>query len=253
MKDFDNYVVLITGGGSGIGRKTAEDFAEKGAKVIILDLNQNAIDDVISSIGTGVSGKICDVTNSKQILEAKEFVEEKYGKLDVLVNCAATVKWGNIEELAEEDWDLTVNALLKGPYLMTKHLIPLLKKSEHPSVINISSLAAIQNWPKCPVYGAAKLGLIKLTQQITRDFYWLRCNAIQPGIIDTPMYRLFLSEEEKAALLEKYVNMTPVGRVGTPEDIANCILFLSSEKASFINGATLLVDGGFTQNWLPEW
>jgi len=136
---------------------------------------------------------------------------------------------------------------------MTKHFIPLLKKSEHPSVLNISSLAAIQNWPKCPVYGAAKQGLVKLSQQITRDFFWLRCNTIQPGIIDTPMYRLFLSEEEKAALLEKYVELTPAGRVGTPEDIANSILFLSSEKASFINGATLLVDGGFTQNWLPGW
>ena len=253
MKEFDNYVVLITGGGSGIGRKTAEQFVNQGAEVVILDLSQNAIDDVISSIGKGVSGKTCDVTSSKKVLEAKNFVEEKYGKLDVLVNGAATVKWGNIEELAEEDWDLTINAVLKGPYLMTKHLIPLLKKSEHPSVVNISSLAAIQNWPKCPVYGAAKLGLEKLTRQITRDFFWLRCNTIQPGIIDTPMYRLSLSEEKKAALLEKYASLTPAGRVGTPEDIANCILFLSSEKASFINGATLLVDGGFTQNWLPEW
>jgi len=253
MKDFENYVVLITGGGSGIGRETAEQFVNQGADVVILDLNQNAIDDVVSSLGGKVSGKTCDVTNSKDILDAKYFVAEKHGKLDVLVNGAATVKWGNIEELAEEDWDLTINALLKGPYLMTKHFIPLLKKSKHPSVLNISSLAAVQNWPKCPVYGAAKLGLVKLSQQITRDFFWLRCNTIQPGIIDTPMYKLFLSEEEKAALLEQYKDLTPAGRVGTPTDIANCILFLSSEKASFINGANLLVDGGFTQNWLPGW
>jgi len=253
MKEFDGYAVLITGGGSGIGRKTAEQFVEQGADVIILDLNQNAIDDTVSSIGNGICGKICDITDSNQILEAAQFVKEKYGKLDILVNCAATVRWGNVEKLAEEDWDMTVNSVLKAPYLMIKYFIPLLKKSEHPSVVNISSLAALQNWPKCPVYGAAKAGLVKLSQQVTRDFYWLRCNTIQPGIIDTPMYRLDLTEEKKAAILEKYKSLTPTGRVGTAEDISNCILFLASEKASFINGAALLVDGGFTQNWLPDW
>jgi len=146
-----------------------------------------------------------------------------------------------------------MNVLLKGPYLMTKHMLPLLKKSEHPSVINISSLAAAQNWPKCPVYGAAKAGIEKLTQQVTRDFFWLRCNTIQPGIIDTPMYNLFLNEEEKKEIFEKYASLIPAGSVGKPEDISNSILFLSSEKASYINGATLLIDGGFTKNWLPGW
>ncbi len=253
MKEFDGYTVLITGGGSGIGRKTAEQFVERGADVIILDSNKDAINDTVSSIGNGICGKICDITDSNQILEVVQFVKERYGKFDVLVNSAATVRWGNIETLAEEDWDLTVNSVLKGPYLITKHFIPLLKNSVHPSVINISSLAALQNWPKCPAYGAAKAGLVKLSQQVTRDFYWLRCNTIQPGVIDTPMYRHSLTEEKGVAILEKYKSLTPAGRVGTAEDIGNCILFLASEKASFVNGATLLVDGGFTQNWLPDW
>lgn len=253
MKEFENYVVLITGGGSGIGRETAGQFIMEGAEVVIADIRPEAIEETVSSIGTGISGKPCDVTSSADILELKKFVEEKYEKIDVLVNGAATIRWSNVEELTEEDWDLTINSLLKGPYLMTKYFIPLLKKSENPSVLNISSLAAIQNWPNNPVYGAAKRALEKLTVQITRDFYWLRCNSIQPGIIDTPMYDLFVNAEEKAELFNKYKELTPAGRLGKPADIANCILFLSSKKASFINGAKLLVDGGMTQNWLPGW
>jgi len=253
MKEFENYVVLITGGGSGIGQETTRQFIEGGASVVTADVRQEAIDNTLKVIGQGVSGKTCDVTNSKDIQELKKFVEEKHGKLDVLVNGAATIRWGNIEVLAEEDWDLTVNSLLKAPYLMMKYFIPLLKKSDNPSVVNISSLAAIHNWPNNPVYGAAKWALEKLSRQVTRDFHWLRCNAIQPGIIDTPMYNLFLNDEEKKALFERYASLTPAGRVGTPADIANSIIFLSSKRASFINGATLLVDGGFTQNWLPDW
>ena len=253
MKEFENYVVLITGGGSGIGQETTRQFVEGGANVVIADIRQEAIDDTLKVIGQGVSGKTCDVTSSRDIQELTKFVEEKHGKLDVLVNGAATIRWGNIGDLAEEDWDLTINALLKAPYLMAKYCLPLLEKSGNASVVNISSLAAIHNWPNNPVYGAAKIGLEKLTRQIARDYHWLRCNAIQPGIIDTPMYNLFLSEEEKKGLFDKYAGLTPAGRVGTSADIANAILFLSSKKSSFINGATLLVDGGFTQNWLPGW
>ena len=253
MKEFEGYVVLITGGGSGIGQETTRQFIEGGGEVVIADNRQEAIDQTLKAIGKGVSGKKCDVTSSKDIVELQKFVEEKHGKIDVLVNGAATIKWGNVEVLSEEDWDITVNSLLKGPYMMMKYFIPLLKKSKNPSVVNISSLAAIHNWPNNPVYGAAKLALVKLTTQVTRDFYWLRCNAIQPGIIDTPMYNLFLNEQDKAALFQKYADLTPAARVGKPADIANAILFLSSQKASFINGATILIDGGFTQNWLPGW
>lgn len=252
MKEFEGYVVVITGGGSGIGRQTASQFVQGGAQVVIADIRQEAVDSVVKEFGGSVSGKVCDVTSSKDIQELKTFVEGKYNKVDVLVNNAATIKWGNVEECPEEDWDLTLNVLLKGPYLMVKYFIPLLKKSQNASMVNISSLAASQNWPNNAPYGVAKYGLEKLSTQIVRDFYWLRCNTIEPGIIDTPMYDLFLDEEEKKALFENYKKLTPVGRMGRPTDIANTILFLSSEKASFINGALIVVDGGFTKNWLPE-
>lgn len=252
MKEFEDYVVLITGGGSGIGREAATQFVRGGAQVVIADIRQEAIDSVVNELGSAVSGKVCDVTSSKDIQELTTFIEEKYYKLDVLVNNAATVKWGSVEEISEEDWDLNVNVLLKGPYLMVKYLIPLLKKSQKPSIVNISSLAASQNWPNNAAYGVAKYALEKLSTQIVRDFYWLRSNTIEPGIIETPMYDLFLDEEKKNALFEKYKNLTPVGRLGKPSDIANTILFLSSEKGSFINGALIVVDGGFIQNWLPE-
>jgi len=252
MKEFEGYVVLITGGGSGIGRETATQFVQGGAQVIIADIRQEAIGNVVNELGEAVSGKVCDVTSSKDIQELKAFVEKKYNKVDVLVNNAATIRWGTVEDVSEEDWDLTLNVLLKGPYMMVKYFIPLLKKSQNASVLNISSLAASQNWPNNAPYGVAKYALEKLSTQIVRDFYWLRSNTIEPGIIETPMYDLFLDEEQKQALFEKYKNLTPVGRLGKPSDIANTILFLSSEKGSFINGARIVVDGGFTQNWLPE-
>jgi NAD(P)-dependent dehydrogenase (short-subunit alcohol dehydrogenase family) len=252
MKEFEDYVVLITGGGSGIGRETAIQFVQGGAQVVIADIRQEAIDSVVNELGSAVSGKICDVTSSKDIQELTAFVKEKYDRIDVLVNNAATVKWGTVEEISEEDWDLNMNVLLKGPYLMVKYFIPLLKKSQKPSIVNISSLAASQNWPNNVGYGVAKYALEKLSKQIVRDFYWLRSNTIEPGIIETPMYDLFLDEEQKQALFDKYKSLTPVGRLGKPSDIANTILFLSSEKGSFINGAMIVVDGGFIQNWLPE-
>lgn len=253
MKEFDGYVVLIPGGCSGIGRETAKLFVQGGAEVIIAGRRKECAQQVMDESGVKVSWKKCDVTKSEELNELRQYVEEKYGKVDTLVNCAATIRWGNLEQLAEEDWHLVVDTMLTGPFLTLKHFIPLLKKSKNPSVVNISSLAAEQNWPGCAPYGAAKAAIDKFTRQVTRDLHWLRCNSIQPGIIDTPMYDLFLGPAEKAGLFQQYASLTPAGRVGKPADIANAILFLSSEKASFINGATLLIDGGFVQNWLPGW
>ncbi|MBT4363275.1 MAG: SDR family oxidoreductase [Desulfobacterales bacterium] len=252
MKDFENYVVLVTGGGSGIGQKTTELFVNEGAEVIIADLNREAIDDTIKSIGKKVSGKVCDVTNSKDIIELKNFVQEKYGKIDVLVNNAGKVLHGTLEELKEEEWDSTMNVLLKGPFLVTKHLLPLLKKSDHPSIVNVSSVTSIVNWPRNMVYGSSKAGLNKLGEQITRDFPWLRCNTIQPGIIDTPIYGFYASEQEKKERFEKYTGLIPAGYIGKTEDVGHCILFLSSKKASYIHGAEIIIDGGFSKNWLPD-
>ena len=252
MKEFEGYVVLITGGGSGIGRQTATQFVQGGAQVIIADIHQEAIDKVVNELGDAAIGKVCDVTSSKEIQDLAAFVAEKHDRIDVLVNNAATVKWGTVEDMSEEDWDINVDVLLKGPYLMVKYFIPLLKKSDKPSIVSISSLAASQNWPNNVAYGVAKHALEKLSTQIVRDFYWLRSNTIEPGIIETPMYDLFLDEEAKKALFDNYRKLTPVGRLGKPSDIANTILFLSSEKGSFINGAMILVDGGFVQNWLPD-
>ena len=172
MKEFEGYVVLITGGGSGIGRGTTEAFIKEGAKVVIADNRQEAIDEVLGCIGEGVSGKRCDVTSWEDILELRRFVEERYEKVDVLVNCAGSVQWGNVEVLAEEDWDWQINLLLKSPYLVMKCFIPLLQKSQNPSVVNISSVGAIQNNPSLCAYGPAKLGVEKLSRQVTRDFFW---------------------------------------------------------------------------------
>ena len=194
------------------------------------------------------------MARSEDVLELRTFVEEKYGRLDILVNNAAShMRWGNAEDLSEQDWDLTMNVDLKGPFLMIKYFIPLLRKSKNPSIVNISSSMANTNWPNNTVYSTAKVGLEKLTRQVTRDFFWLRCNAIQPGTIDTPGWDTFLTEEEKKAIFERYIKLIPTGRIGKPADIAHCVLFLSSPKGSYINGATILIDGGLGQNWLPEY
>jgi NAD(P)-dependent dehydrogenase (short-subunit alcohol dehydrogenase family) len=251
-KYFRDHVVLVTGGSSGIGLEIARKFVEKGALVIAVGRDKEKLQ--VESAGSDgrYIARICDVTDEQQIMETSQFVKDSYGKLDVLVNNAGGLKFVAPEQIDDDSFNFHYNVMVKGAMLFVKHFAPLLRKSLNPSIVNISSIASHTIYPNHFLYSSAKAALEKYTQHIVRDLWGIRANVILPGIIDTPIWRSgILPQEEGKTLAEtvedilgEFKRSIPAGRIGLVEDIANSVLFLCSEQATFINGASIVVDGG---------
>ena len=249
---FKDHVVLVTGGSSGIGLKIAQKFIEKGASVIAVGRSEEKLQMESKGSGGHYIPRVCDVTNEQQIIETSQFVKESYGKLDVLVNNAGNLKFVVPEDVDDDSFNFHYNVMVKGAMLFVKHFVPMLRKSSNPSIVNISSIAARVIYPNHALYSSAKAALEKYTQHIVRDLWDIRANVILPGIIDTPIWESGILPQEEGKTLAETIEDTlgvfkkaiPAGRVGLPEDVANCVLFLCSEEATFINGASIVVDGG---------
>lgn len=240
-------IVLITGAASGIGLETARQFITQGSAVIGVDMNDKNLQAAHEALGEKLIPKVCDVTDEKQIASLSEFVSGKFDRLDVLVNNAGRGKNGIApDNMTEEDYLYHFDVLVKGPMLMVKHFVPFLKKSANPSIINISSLASHIEYSNHFLYSTAKAAVEKYTRNLVRDLPGIRSNAIVPGWIDTPIYTrdTGLDKETVDTIFEFIRKKIPCGRIGKPEDIAHCILFLTSEKASYINGTSVVIDGG---------
>ncbi len=247
---FKNYVVLITGAASGIGYCAAQLFVQEQATVIGADMDQAALDRAQATLGERFVPRICDVSNEAQVAATAQSVEKAFGKLDVLVNNAGRGNVVNLEAMQEADFYWHYDVLVKGPMLMVKHCAPLLRKSSNPSILNISSQTARAELRQDHfLYSTAKAALLKFTRHLVRDLPGIRANTIVPGWVDTPIYsRAGLDQVAIKFMYDQAVTRIPAGRIGKPEDIANCILFLSSEKASYINGAAVDIDGGWGCN-----
>ncbi len=243
---FKDTVVLVTGAASGIGLEIARQFIQEGAAVVVADCNEQALQDASKRLGGRFIAELCDIGKAEQVSVLSEHIEESFRRLDVQVNNAGTAKLQTPEEVEEDDFVYQYDILLKGIILLVKHLAPLLRRSVDPSVINIASIAARVNAAGHIVYATAKAGLEKLTQHLTRDLPGIRFNCILPGIIETPLLKTY-GEENLVPLFESLKSRIPCGRVGRTEDIASCVLFLSSEKAIYINGTSIVIDGGHIQ------
>jgi 3-oxoacyl-[acyl-carrier protein] reductase len=243
---FKDTIVLVTGAASGIGLQITRQFIEEGATVVGADINEKNLKDTGEQLGDRFVAKLCDITKAEQIRDLCKYVEGEFGRLDVLVNNAAAGHLQDPEEIEEKDFYFNYDVLLKGPVLLVKHSAPLLRKSSNPSVINIASIAARINAAKHVMYATAKAALEKFTQHLTRDLPGIRFNCILPGVIDTPILKNY-GEENLPAIFELIAGRVPCGRVGKPEDIAHCVLFLCSDKATYINGASIVIDGGHMQ------
>jgi NAD(P)-dependent dehydrogenase (short-subunit alcohol dehydrogenase family) len=237
-------VILITGAASGIGLTTAKQFIEEGAVVIAADINTGALEEHATALGGNYRPMTLDVASNEQIESAAAEVARDYGKLDALINNAAVAKMAELEELEEDVFDFEFAVNLKGPMLLVKNFAKLLRKSDNGSVVNIASVAAIREVPGHYLYSAAKVALDKFTRDSARAVPGIRHNCIEPGIIDTPI--LDQAYGDMAPAVREVAARCPVSRVGKPEDIANAIQFLCSDKATYINGATLIVDGGIS-------
>ncbi|GIN85165.1 oxidoreductase [Heyndrickxia sporothermodurans] len=246
-----NKVCVVTGAASGIGLATANLLAEVGSKVVLLDINEEsgkkAADD-LNKQGFSAQFIKCDVTKSEDCQSVHQQLEEEYGKVDVLFNNAGIIRRKNVVDLEEHDWDLVVDVSLKGVYLLSKYLIPLMAANGGGSIINTGSGWGLKGGDQAAAYCAAKAGVVNLTKAMAIDHgpQNIRVNCICPGDTDTPLLR----DEAKQLNLQEDAFLTssgadrPLARIGTPRDIANGVLFLASELASWVTGTELVVDGG---------
>ncbi|WP_042454175.1 SDR family NAD(P)-dependent oxidoreductase [Neobacillus dielmonensis] len=244
---FTGKTAIVTGGGSGIGRASALRFAKEGAAVVVADVNSIAGEETVNFI-QATGGKAifvyADVANSKQIQELISTTVSTFGGLHILCNNAGI---GNSEvrsvDLSEEEWDQVIDINLKGVFLGIKYAIPELIKAGGGAIINTSSLLGLKGQKYMSAYNASKAGVVVLTQNAALEYgkYSIRVNAIAPGVIDTNIIQGWKQNDRKWPIISK---ANALGRIGTPDEVANAIVFLASEEASFITGATLSVDGG---------
>ncbi|MCX9087195.1 MAG: 3-oxoacyl-ACP reductase FabG [Candidatus Methanoperedens sp.] len=237
-------VVIITGGGSGIGRETGILFAKEGAKVVIADVNEKAgaeTVELIKNAGGEAFFARLDVSNREQ---AKQVVKEtiaKYGRLDVLINNAGIIQDALVVKMTEEQWDKVIDINLKGPVNCIQAVVGQMISQGSGVILNISSIVALYGNVGQTNYAATKAGLVGMTKTLAKELgkKGIRVNAVAPGFIYTPM-----TEAMPEKILEMMKEKTPLKRLGTPADVASTLLFLASDEASFINGAVISVDGG---------
>jgi len=245
-------VSIITGAASGIGRATALLFAMEGAKVVVADRDSIAGEEIVKMIkekgGKGIFVQV-NVTKASDVKRMIETALEKYGTLDVLHNNAGTNLRVTTTEMKEKDWDMVINVNLKGVFLGCKYAIPIMMKQRSGVIINTASTFGFVGTPGFSAYCASKGGVVAFTKAIALEVapYNIRVNCICPGTIETPMTKRLWAEsgkpnEMRAARLTSH----PIGRLGTPEDIALTALFLASDESSFITGSAIFVDGGYT-------
>lgn len=245
-------VAIVTGGSMGIGGAAARILAREGARVAIADISDDegikAVDEINKSGGEATYWHM-DVTNEKEIEKVFGEIYQKYGQINILVNNAGIPGTGKpSHEMTEEEFEKILNIDLKGVFRCTKHVVPYLKKAGGGSIVNMSSMLGIIGGND-PVYHAAK-GAVRLLSKADAAVYakdQIRVNSVHPGYILTPGFTGMIEKRNPdmvEGFLKSCAERTPLGRMGTPEDIANGILFLASDESSFMTGAELVIDGG---------
>jgi len=246
---FEGKVVIVTGAGSGIGRATALAFAREGAKVIVADRTPEKGEETAREIrkkkGSAAFGH-CDVSKSADVQNMVKKTIEMYGRLDCAFNNAGIEGISaSTVECAEETWEQTIDINLKGVWLCMKHEIPEILKSGGGSIVNCASIAGLVGFPGMPAYVASKHGVLGLTKTAALEYAkkGIRVNAVCPGVIQTPMIDRFTKGDRQA--YAQLLQGEPVARIGKPEEIAEAVLWLCSDAASFVTGHPLVADGGW--------
>jgi NAD(P)-dependent dehydrogenase (short-subunit alcohol dehydrogenase family) len=250
MKEFDGKVALVTGGGSGIGRGTALAFAREGAKVVIADRNVQRGEEIVSMIGDvggTASFRRTDVSVAAEIEALVDYTMATYGRLDLAFNNAGIE--GDVKPLVDQteaNFDALMNINVKGVWLSMKHEIPRMLERGGGAIVNSSSVAGLIGFPGIGIYAASKHAVIGLTKTAALEYsaQGIRINAVNPAAIDTEMIdRLADGMNIKK---DDLTTFHPIGRLGRVEEVAEAVLWLCSERASFVTGHSLTVDGGFT-------
>lgn len=252
MKRFEGKIAFITGASRGIGKTVAKDFAKEGAKVCLLDINENDLEMTVSefeSKGYDVLGLTADVTDVKQVENSVNSAINAYGRIDILVNNAGLLRYNKLDEMDDNVWNMVIDVNLKGAFNYVRAVQKSMIKNRYGRIINLSSVSALGKSEQAH-YSAAKAGLQGFTKTLANELgpFGITSNAVAPGFIETDMTR----EVAKAfgvpfdEYIQTNISSNPVKRSGKPQDISNAILFFSMEETSFINGQVLYVTGGPT-------
>jgi NAD(P)-dependent dehydrogenase (short-subunit alcohol dehydrogenase family) len=253
MAEFSGKVAVVAGGARGIGLAAARKLALEGASVVICSDQEDQVEDAVAELreeDLEVTGTRADVTSSADMKRLMDFATETYGGVDVLVNSAGIQRYGTVVETKEEVWEEVLDVNLKGIYLASRYAIPEMRKRGGGAIVNLSSVQAIASQTGVAAYTASKGGINALTRAMALDHAEenIRVNAVCPASVDTPMLRWsadqFKGENSVEETMADWGRMHPVGRVAKPEEIAEVIAFLASDRASFVTGGDYKVDGG---------
>lgn len=246
-KMFEKKVALITGGSFGIGRATALAFAKRGADIAIADWIENKeTEEAIKKEGVKVLFVKCDVSRGTDVKTLVEKVIATFGKIDFAFNNAGVEGISApIHECTEENWDKTIGINLRGVWLCMKHEIPFMLKQGKGAIVNCASVAGLIGFPGLPAYVVSKHGIVGLTKNAGLEYAKLgiRVNAVCPGVIKTDMIDRVTGKNKEVE--KQYESMEPVGRMGKPEEVAEAVVWLCSDAASFVTGHAMPVDGGW--------
>ena len=248
----EGRVALVTGAGMGIGQGVAQGLAASGATVIVCDINRDAGEATAASIrdaGGKATFIAADVSSEAACRDMATQVGDAHGRLDVLVNNAGVAIFKGIHDTTDADWEKIISVDLKGVYVATRAMLDLLKASGDALMVSIASVHAQATIPDLTAYAAAKGGVVAMTRSLAQELgpYGIRVNSISPGFTDTPLLRGWIdSTDDPEATVKRVIDLHPIRKIGTPEDIANAIVFLARDRAQFITGINLTIDGGLT-------
>ncbi len=240
---FKDRVAIVTGGARGIGKAIALALLREGAKVILVDVDEDRLEASKKEMREGVVRSIpLDITKHSEVRGMVSQVLESFGRIDILVNNAGIIRRGTIETVTEEDWDRVIEVNLKGTFNCCKAVVEIMKQQGYGKIVNVSSIAGkLGDITSAPGYGPSKAAVDALTKTLARQLarYGINVNAVSPHAIETEMSAQWSEERRK-----EIIASIPLGRLGKPEDVAEAVLFLASDSASFITGEVLDVNGG---------